>query len=506
MIATTQRRAVRPLQATRPGADRLPAPFVLGQTLHRVRRSVSTTPGLLRLGLGGIWVLSAVTLLAAYLGIDRHRHEMQAIGKDSAPSIVAAQQIRGSLADMQVNVAKHLLEGTDDGSAAGGAKGLHSMPNDPDEAYERCRRAAATALVAAAENITYGDGERVPIQTIVFAMGTFEQDVARARVLHQRHDPAYLYQLREAERVLHLDLLPAADALNKANLDALDNAYSSERFSSGLGTAFFVAAAALLLAGLIAVQLFLFRRTRRVFNLPLIGASVVLALLVAFLVASLLNESHELKVVKEDCFDSINALSRARAYAYDARGYQLLALLDPQRGDVLGRGFSENAAKLVKLDAGETLQSVVLSANGNGFTGCLADELHNITFDGEQEAAAQALRGYADYLSASAVATRLSAAGDTRAVQIALSNSPDVSAGGLNNAGPSSMHGCGYAFTQFDAALGQTLAINQREFDAALERGMAGLQGRLAASFVATGLIAILTYVGLRPRLMEYAS
>jgi hypothetical protein len=492
MIASTHRRPAA-AQASRPGAGRPPAPFVLGQNLRGVRRSVATTPGLLRLSLGTIWSLSAVTLLAAYIGIDRHRHEMQAIGKDSAPSIIAAQEIRASLADMQLNVARELLDSGNVSRAAA-------------DAYERHRKSAATSLVSAAENITYGDAERVPIRTLVFGAGTFEQDVARAKALHERHDPAYLPQLRDAERVIHEDLLPAADALDKANLDAMDKAYSSERFYSKLGTAFFIVAAVVLLAGLIATQELLFRKMRRIFNLPLIGASVALVWFLASLVSGFLAESHELKVVKEDCFDSIHALSRARAYAYDARGYQLLGLLDPQRGDLMGGGFAANSMKIINLDPGETLETIVLNGNGSGFTGCLADELHNITFGGEEEAAADALRAYAEYLSGSAVSARLNAAGDPRGTQIALSDLPDVSPAASINAGPSKLQGCGYAFNRFDLALGRTLAINQREFDAALQRGMAALEGRLGGSSVMMALIAILTYVGLRPRLTEYAA
>jgi hypothetical protein len=435
-----------------------------------------------------------VTFLAAWVGINRHHHEMQSIGRDSAPSIIAAQKIRASLAEMQLDFERQLLDNGAGGTAAG-------------VAYEQRRQSAATALVSAAENITYGDAEREPIRTLVFSTGTFEQDVARARVLHDRKDPSWLSELRDADRVIHETLLPAADALDKANLDALNDAYNAERLSSGLGTAMFVIAAVTLLVGLILVQGFLCRRMRRVFNLPLIGAGLGLAWLLVSLVGSFLTESRELKVVKEDSFDSIHALSLARAYAYDARACQLLALLDPQRADEVGRRFSDNSAKLVTLNAGETLESIVTSADGaNRFTGCLADELHNITFDGELEAAQQTLRGYAQFLASSELSSRLAGAGDPRGIRVAISDSPDIDAGPATPAARSPVGGCGYAFNQFDDALGQTLAINQREFDAALDRGMSALDGRIWISLATLGAVAILTYVGPRPRLQEYAA
>src|SRR5215471_12750868 len=108
-----------------------------------------TTPQLLKGSLGLIWGLSLVLLSTTLLGIAEQRQAMQTIGKDTAPSIIAAQHILAGLADMDANAANEFLD----------------QPGQNQEvvkAYEARRQEVIHALLAAAENITYGDAERIP--------------------------------------------------------------------------------------------------------------------------------------------------------------------------------------------------------------------------------------------------------------------------------------------------------------------------------------------------------
>ncbi len=56
-------------------------------------------------GLYLIWALDAMLLFAAITGVQVHRDAMKTVGKDTAPSIIAAQHIKTSMADMDANVA-----------------------------------------------------------------------------------------------------------------------------------------------------------------------------------------------------------------------------------------------------------------------------------------------------------------------------------------------------------------------------------------------------------------
>ena len=111
---------------------------------------VWSTPALLRLGVYAVVGASVLFMIAVITGARNHRQAMQSIGKDAAPSIIAAQHIRSAMADMDADAAQELLN-------TGNAETLRK--------FEASRREAETAIVGAAQNITYGDAERVPIQT-----------------------------------------------------------------------------------------------------------------------------------------------------------------------------------------------------------------------------------------------------------------------------------------------------------------------------------------------------
>jgi hypothetical protein len=401
-----------------------------------------STPGLLRLMLGGTWALSAVFLLTASVGLERHRHAMQTIGKDSAPSIIAAERIRTSLAWAHADAALGLAG---DGTAAA--------------AYDAHRRDAADELVSAAENITYGDAERLPIRRLVDGFGRYGAAVARARAA-EHPTPASLV---EAEHILHAELLPDADALEWANRQALDAGYSEERLGARRGTAAVVVAGLALLAALVGTQLFLARRMRRLVNPPLVVASAMTAAMVVWLLSAMLASAEDLRVAKADAFDSISALSQARAVAVDVYATRL-AGVDPGRADA-------EAVRLASPPAGMTLESALAAVDAgavpDGFAGFLPDELRNITFPGEREAAANALRAYV--------------------AQRAAPTDPAVFAG-------------------FNDALARTLDINQVAFDASVGRGFAAVGGLWMWAAAASAGVALAAYLGLRPRLREYAA
>ena len=71
--------------------------------------SALTTPQILSRTLWALWMLDIVLLIALLTGGRTHRAGMQTIGKDTVPSIIAAQHIKSALADMDANSANELL-------------------------------------------------------------------------------------------------------------------------------------------------------------------------------------------------------------------------------------------------------------------------------------------------------------------------------------------------------------------------------------------------------------
>jgi hypothetical protein len=439
------------------------------------------TPALLRLWLAGVAVLALLFFLAVRWGVHEHRRGMKAIGYDTAPSILAAQKIRTSLADMHSNAANVLLHPP--------GKGERAMAD-----YERRRLEATEAVLAAAGNVTYGEEERGPLRKLLDALGRYEASAAQAFLLHRRADEGFLEPHREADRIMSQEILPAADALDKVNRKELDAAYAGARRASLWAVLAVLAAGAALLGALAGVQAFLYRRMRRVVNPALAVATALTLGFLAYVLATFAGQRQALRVAKEDAFESIHALWQARAEAYDANGDESRFLLDPQHADDYERGFRRKADRLLKPPDGTSGARVIEAVNEGqppaGFEGYLADELRNVTFEGEREAAIATLTCFVRYVQIDGEIRRLERAGKHgEAVALCLGEKPGES---------------NWAFARFDEALGQTLALNQKVFDETVERGLARLGpldwlGPLAA-LAAAGL----ALAGVWPRLREY--
>jgi len=428
-----------------------------------------------------VWALDVLLLIAAITGARVHRGAMQAVGKDTAPSIIAAQHIKSSLADMDANAANELL----------GEPG--KMPQAV-KAYEKDRRDAATALIEAAKNITYGDAEQKPIEAIQVGMGTYEAKVQRARDLHEQGDAAYVRAYRDAANVIDEVLLPEADNLDRANHDVLERTYDEQKGKSVATIVFVLLMGAALVAALVFIQKFLNRKMRRILNPLLVLATLLTLGFVLYTYSVLGSERADLKVAKEDAFTSIHALWRARAVAYAANADESRYLLDAAHAQEHEDNFHKKAALLASIPSDAVLRTVLDHVRDgtkvNAVSGYLIDELNNITFEGEREAAVSALEYFNQYLSIDTRIRYLQQKGKhAEALELCIGTKP-----GESNA----------VFDQFDQAVGKTLDINQQEFDKAVAGGFSVLSHfEIKASIVAV-VIALLAFFGLLKRIQEY--
>ena len=373
-----------------------------------------------------------------------HRAATKTVGRDTAPSIIAAQHIKTAMAGMDAAEAAALL-------------GKPARIPQMLQIYEARRLEASKALIAAAENITYGDQERLPIQTIEVGLGNYAELAQRARDMHD------VAAYREAADLADSKLYPAADALDKANRDALDRIYENQLSYSLATRTSVVITGLLLLFTLLSVQSFLTRRMRRIFNPPLVLASIIAFAMLAYSVERFQLEMSQLKVAKQDAFESIDALWRARAVAYEASADQIRYLLDDAGAKQYDDEFQAKAGETRKyLDA----------------------ELKNITFEGEREAANDTDRFFKEFLGADQEIRRTKTVGKKdAAIALCLDGAP---------------------FQAFDEALGRTLDINQKAFHAAVLEGEHILEYFQTKAVLACLAIALLSLVGLLGRIQEY--
>ncbi len=410
-----------------------------------------TTPALLRLSVYGIFAGAALLMLAAITGARSHHQAMQSVGRDAAPSIVAAQHIRSALADMDANAANALL------SRDGAAEALRL--------FEARRQEAVGAILAAAENITYGDAERTPIQHLALGLGSYAAQVQQALDLQKSGDKRFLDAYRAAAQTLDEQLLPAAADLDRANREVLEATWSRQSVSSS-GAMLFLILSGLLLGGtLLAIQSFLARRMRRMVNPILFCATLLTFIFVVYTASAFRAADRDLTRAKEGSFEPVSALWQARAAAYSANADESRYLLDPSRAAASEQAFRTKADEV---------------------------ENHDLAaLSGDRESAVETLERFKAYRAIDGKIRQLETSGQhAAAIALCTGNAPGQS---------------DWAFSRFDQELDQILSANERSFDAAVAQGFEDVNGfDISAPLIALS-IAALAFLGLLPRIREYA-
>jgi hypothetical protein len=442
------------------------------------RQLVATTPALIRTG-AALCTLGALLFAAVTADVTARTHEsLHTIALDTEPSVVAAKEIEAALSDLEADLlARSLADDRRTGAVY-------------DQAAAAAQDHAVANLEAAIRNQTY-EAEWPPLHALSRGLlkyaglvATLPNDGSDARPVLQAMQP-----------VLHDTLLPAAETLAQVNDQALTQAYAANRTAFVVDLLLMGATGLLALGTLIGFQILLGRRTRRVFNLPLAGATLVFGVLMLVCFVESWRTEADIRVAKADAYDSVKALESARATAYEMNSAESSWLLDKpaaraqdearfaKLADAMFRGSEADAKALA---SGQPVKP----AGQGGPAGALADELRNITFEGELDAAAATLGYYRQYMAIDAQIRRLEQAGQhDAAVALCLGTKP-----GQSNA----------VFAQFDAALDKTLDLNKQAVDRMAELGLARAFPIYAAVMAAVAAVALGAFFGIRPILRPY--
>lgn len=453
-------------------------------TIFVTDRSQYTTPRLMQAGVVGVALATAVMMLVTFFAVAQHRQALKAITKDSAPSIIAAQQMRAALADMDASLATELVATTP------------SLIEGAQKQYTKRRAEVGKDLVEASKNITY-EGEQAALEKVSVALSEYERTAQRARDLREKGRDVWMTEYAAAAQTMDQKLLAAANELDEINRKALDQSYGSLRSWSVASQILLLVAGLLLLGALGQLQIFLSNRTRRTFNGSLLIATAVTFLFLLFVNNALLAAVRDLKVAKDDAFDSMHVLYQALSLAYIANAEESRYLLDPGRSSQHERAFFDLAAKVASSSSAslEDLATAARQSNWQApdtFKGLLAGELKNITFEGEKEAASKTLADWAAYIRIDGQLRDLVKAGKLKeAVALCTGTQRGQST---------------WAFSEFDRDLAATIEINQQEFDKAAASGRSHLAGFEYTAPVAMVIVIVLTVVGLLPRLREYSA
>jgi hypothetical protein len=436
-------------------------------------------------------------LTAVLLG--QLRGEFQAIGQRDAPEADATTGLYFALNDMDAQVANVLLVGGDTALAASRSRDLATYASDRTAADQDLQQ----ATVADAGN---GAAEQ-ELSLVLDRIGQYEALAAEALLASQqarsaagREPAAVVAYYQQATSLMQTGILPVVTSLTTVSAAKLDAAYQGGTTASGAGTGWVVVLGIVLAAALIAFQFHLAARFRRLVNLALAAATVLTVVFVTVAAARLDTESGHLKVAKQNAFDSIQALSLARAVSYDANADESRYLVDPGRAARYRQAFLAKSQQIVNVGpAGISGYDAALAADIKAyqrdssqvrFGGYLGAEFRNITFPGERQAAVAALLTFQRYEKDDRTLRALAAKSSAAAVGYDIGTVPGQS---------------DWAFNQYDAALSRVIAVNSAAFTAAVHDGEGGGTGwELVFPGLGLVLVAALTVAGVRPRLAEY--
>lgn len=464
---------------------------------HWIRRP--DLPARLRLFTAGCLVLVTVFAAVCLTAAVGARGTWSVVDGRQAPQVVDAAGLYQALTDLDAQTANVMMFGADAQLSGNRATALTQYTQDRTVADRDLQR----ATVDAAGNTSVQQA----LVAVLDGMGSYQDLAGRALELndHARApaggpDPAALGEYRQATDLMRLTLLPAADRLVQANNDAFNQTYTDERSALGTAEWWTLALGAGLLLALLGLQVWLARRFRRIINPPLAAATLLVLLLVGLAGSLFPDQGDHLRYARRDAFDSVVALSRARAVAYDANADESRYLLDHTRAPQYQDAFEAKSQQIVGLpgatlaDYDTSLAAAVTAYQADHgdvrFGGFFGTEFRNITFTGERQAAEQALLQYQVYERDDRTIRALVQAGRLRQ---AIAYCTNYAPGGSNA-----------AFTAHDAALQKLIGINTDAFASAVHDGRGELDARIPVLAGCVALVALLTLLGVRPRLAEF--
>jgi hypothetical protein len=421
--------------------------------LSRVAQLRHTSPGRLQLLLGVLVVLGLLTGLAVGVTASSAAGGTGDLGDRAQPLLVEAETIYSALADADTTAAQAFLAG-----------GLE--PPELTRRYENDLTRASTALTSAARR-TPADGPSArAINELSSGVARYAGLVASARANNRQGLPVGASYLSTASTLNRETLQPQAQALFRSARAEVDDGYSAARAT--VWGALLLLLAIGLFTALIYAQRHLSRTTRRTFNIPLIAATAVAALLVLGTASVLVVQRAHLRAAGSDGSTPVSLLAEARILALRERGDEALTLAARGGGSAYESDFATVSDRL------------------SGPNGLLAAATR--TVDGDARDAVRSATGnHAAYVEAHAEVRRLDDAGDyDRAVALAI--------------GPQTSQ----TFEKLTGDIGRAIESSKAAFDREIGAAGRGL-GLLTVLGPLLGLlIAGLAAMGIRARLEEY--
>jgi hypothetical protein len=462
-----------------------------------------TTPSEIRTFTAIVGAVALVFAIVAGMSGVSVRTGFDDIGHTQEPQVVASNDLTYSLNDMDANLGNIVMVGDTSLTADVNRAAFTKL-------YETDRANADKDLEVAASRAGSTGQAAVQVQQALDALGAYEALAARVMLVDEQvgNRPAGSAVAAEttvfaqATDLMQKSVLPAAQGVTTTDSAGLESAYQSRHSAAGSALVWIGVIGLATVGTLLAFQALLVKRTRRLLNPSLVAATLVTVAVTVWAATAMNSGAGDLRSAKKDAYDSVAALSGAKATSTGANADETRVISDPARGQQYADAFLAKSQALVDLGPGTTLDNYdaklkaaidVYFGSGEAHTvsfgGDLGKELDNITFPGEREAAEAALKAYQAYELDDRVLRQKISTNVSEAIRFDTSPAPTDSDG---------------TFVAYTNALQTVTDINQKAFDERITSGLGALGSWPWLPIGGAVAVFVLTFVGPRPRLNEY--
>jgi hypothetical protein len=416
---------------------------------------VTTTPGRLAAICLLVLAVTACFGIAATAAEHTRARAAEAARARTEPRLLETVHLYGALSDANATVTATFTTG-----------GLE--PPARRARYVSDLETASSSLHALTQAIGDAPAARLSLATIAAQLPVYSGLIESARANNREGFPVGAAYMRQASSLLSGTMLPAAEQLFR--LEALQ---LSDDYGHGTGAgvlAVLALAAALAFALLIATQVYLARISRRILNIPLLCATVVLVAVSVWTLVGAVGEQNALARSRTTGSDSVELLSATSVLLSRAQGDQSLA--------VVNRGTDERDA----LDYDAVMRVLAPGRDGRHLIGA-ASALVGQTQT--TDAARRLSRQFDAYRAASDRVSKLENRG---LIGDAITQAPRATARG----------------EELDRTVTGYLATAQSRFEQAAADATSFLSGLGLAIPLMTVLAAALVLLGVAERISEY--
>ncbi len=340
--------------------------------MNRIRAAAATTPGRYRLWSVVTALLLLATAVAGWAASTALRSGTDRIRNNAGPVLVATQSLVSSLAEAD---------------AAATAAFLSGAQEDPESRrlYEQALARANEQIQEVSALIGDDDATHQNLTSLSVAVTRYAGLVEAARATNQAGVPRAPEYLVEA-----LNLLATTVATDATRLtDATQRRFERDEGRRDTGVLPAVALAVIALAVLVGAQRWVFRQSRRVVNVPLALATLLLVGTIGWLVAATFRSGSDIERARADGYDSISLTSRIQTTAYRAKADETVALIT---GDAARRASAVSTAQTLLADrVSAAAVEAVRQGRDPALPGLLADAAAEADSDRERAAVAEML-------------------------------------------------------------------------------------------------------------------